>query len=790
MDFSRELSAAEAELDACAKLLDGLPASRGRARARRGEEQALSRLRAADARLGALTLSGGDADRHGAALARAVSLASRLGELDLVRANAERIMALPPAGRNTLRKLEAGTTLMCDCAMCCDYPSALATLMDLRKYATGKAGVGRWLAAAAKLAGALADCGRSEEALDIYSDMRPFQRWEASRQARAEAASKIVAGLKLAGDLEKAFAVFREMASYSTDAEAFLLYMRAGLSLLLPLSRSPEQGRYAFLARALSDPSESPEASRVRGEAALAYVEELAQAGVMDEARAVLDAFCEFSGAQLVAVHRARAAAAVACAYMEDSRLDEARLLLESLTFAPAKAPSADDRLVAAGGKAGSPAVQAGSPAVQADSTIGKAGSPACHTDAATDQADLASSCYRALFDATMRLTGEYVDCMMISDARTFCRLMADAAPDERDALAFAEAALASVEDCCRKGFVLEALSLYRAFLPHRGPEPVMYLACRMGSAAIRALCGMAFTDEAVEALSTLPGARRPGDRIYYERLQAETDTFNALLSSGLYGKAGRLYRRRADYRGPEKAALKWLKAAERLVESYAEEGALAKARSVFEHARREAPKGGKFALRFFAMAQELISGYCENGDLKNARGLFDGLPGTGNSTRLEEEKSEISFFLTTYYCRKGELQDALAFFRSLPEESATGRLPFLKARAAAWLIADLSGRGLVEEAASVYESLVGMGPADGLELVRAKSAIRLVSAFTQSENTDRALELLKTIPGFCDPKRVGRQLSGAVMALSLSLAKKNEVDKANDLRSFTTNFL
>ncbi|MDR1079499.1 MAG: hypothetical protein LBQ79_00670 [Deltaproteobacteria bacterium] len=768
MDFRGELAAAEADLEACSGFLDGIHKTKASARSMRSEEKAASKLRSADVRLGsALTLSGeGDCELLGTMLAWEVKLASGLGELELVRRAAERIMCLPSTGKGALRKLEAGAVLISDCSLCCDFDSALAVLTDLKKHACGRTNAGLWLASASRLAGSLAEAGRTGDALEVSSAMRSFRRWEASRLARAQAAAKIVAGLKLRGDLEGAFAVFREMASYATGPEPFRLYMRAGLSLLPALSRSPEQeGRCSFLARALLDPSESPEESVLRGEAALSYVEDCTREGLLDEAMVVLEAFGDFSGSELVAVHRSKAVAAVAEGYMDAMRLDEAQALLEGQA----------SRGRASAGPGDGPPVQ---------------GPAECGSRNRSAEAGETRLAYAALFPAILRLVSELDDCMCEEDARSFCRAVAGAAPDERDALAFAEAALEAVEDRCRSGQALEALGLYRALAPKDGPEPLMFVTCRMGAAVVRSLSGMGFVAEAEELLAALPGPRRPGDRIYYERLQAETDTFTALLTVGLYGRAAKLFKRRSDFRGPKKAAQRWLKAAGKLVESFADEGSVTKARSVFEHARRESPKGGKFTLNLFAMAQDIITGYCEKGELKSARELFDSLPGAGGSSRLEEEKAEISFFLTLNYCRKGEITDALGFFASLPEASPTGKLPFLKARTAAWLIAELSGRGFAEEAASVYESLAGLGSADGLELVRAKSAIRLVTAFTQSEHTGRALELLKTVPSFCDPKRVGRQLGAAVRALSLVMAKKSEVDKANELRSFTMKFL
>ncbi|MDR1036130.1 MAG: hypothetical protein LBT40_06055 [Deltaproteobacteria bacterium] len=779
MDFEGELAAAAADLASCSELLDGQPDSGTGQRSRRNEERAAAKLRSADARLvSAAGLRGdgdGDAEALGALLAGEAALASRLGDLELVRGAAERIMALPDAGKVPSRKLEAGAVLISDCVLCCDYDQALAVLEDLRRHACGRANASTWLASAAGLACALADTGRSSDAMDVYSAMRPFRRWEASRPARAEAAARIVAGLKLAGDLEGAFAVFREMGTYATGPEPFRLYMRAGLSLLAALSRSPgQEGRHAFLARALHVPSESAESSVLRGEAALSYVEECARLGELDEARAVLEAFADFSGAPLVAVHRARAAAAVAGACLDVRRLDEARVLLESQ--------------VSLGS---GPGTGEGTGAARGSRDKAVPGAAAGKARRATgDPAEASRAEYSAVFHASLRLVAELNECLRDDDARDFCRTVADAARDEGDTLAFAEAALAAVEECCSNGFAMEALGLYHAFAPVKGPEPLMFVSCRMGAAVVSSLGRMGFATEAEALLGALPSTRRSGDRIYYERLQAETEAFGALLSVGLYGRAARLFKRRADFRGPEKAARKWMKAAGRLVESYVDEGSVANARRIFEHSRREAPRGGKFTLKLFAMAQDIISGYCEKGELKAARELFDSLPGDGGSSRLEEEKAEIAFYLTIHYCRKGEITDALSFYASLPGESAAGRLPALKARTASWLIADLSGRGFAEEAASVYESLARLGPADGLELIRAKSAIRLVTAFTQSEHTGRALELLKTIPSFCDPKRVGRQLGAAVMALSLVMSKKNEVDKASDLRAFMTKFL
>ncbi|MDR2613045.1 MAG: hypothetical protein LBG06_09575 [Deltaproteobacteria bacterium] len=748
MDFTRETRFVREELDSCAQCLDGLSAARGRARARKAEETAEALLRSADARLAALCLAGAEADCGdglGAQLARAAALASQLGDVELVRQNLERLLALPSAGRNALRKLEAGATYVSDCSLCRDFPAALACLMDLRKLASSRTGAQVWLSSASDLASALAGEGRSGEALEVYAAMRAFRRWDFSRAARAGAAAGIVACLRREGDLERAFAVFREAGAYAGGGEAFRLYMRAGLTLLPPLSRCPERGRYAFLARAFRDPGEPPERSLLRGEAALACAADLVDAGELDEARAVLEAFAEFSGDGLIAESRARAVAAVAEGYLDAGRPNDARALIE----AAAEDAGARDR-AGAGPRAG----------------------------------------YAALFGAALRLVGELDDCGREAEARAFCRRMECAAADDRDSLAFAEAALDAVTARCRCGFVMEALGLYRAFSGSRGGEPVQYARCRMGAAAVRALCGMGFAEDAQDVAAGLPAPRRQGDRVYYERLQAETAVFNSLLNAGLLSRAHRLYRRRADYRGPEKAALRWLKAAGKLVESYVAAGDTARARAVFEHARREAPKGVRVALRILAMAQDLITGLCERGDLAAARALYEALPDPGPSARFEEEKAEIGFFLTLNYCRRGEIRDALGFFGTLPEESPTGRLPLLKARTAAWLIAELSGRGRSEEAFSVYECLARLGEGEALELVRAKSAIRLVSAFTQSGDTDRALELLLTVPAFCDPRRVARQLRDAVLTLSLSLAGKNETEKAGDLSSFAMEFL
>ncbi|MDR1312788.1 MAG: hypothetical protein LBQ12_03620 [Deltaproteobacteria bacterium] len=776
MDFATELASAEAELDACGKLAEAIPGSKGGAKAKRSEEKALARLREADARLEAAAAARGEAGSEalGAALGKAVALASRLGDLDLAKSSAERLMGLPSVGGNALRKLEAGSALVADFAMCCDFDSALSILADLKKFASGKETppgkeyASCWLAAAAGLAAALSDCGRPKDALDVYSSMRPFRRLEPSGPARAGAAAKIVEALTRAEDLEKAFAVFREMGSYSSGDEPFRLYMKAGFTLLLPLSRSTgQEGRFSFLARAFSDPREAPEKSALRGEAALAFVEERAREGDLEGARAVLNAFDDFSGPALVAVSRAKAAGALAEALMDDSRLDEAlSLLLAHSLFcfaSPAAISATADAYAAMRGRRGFPADYPG---------------------------DLALPCYRSLFSACLRLASEYSDAMRDDDARAFLRTAATVGRDDGDRIPFAEAALAAVEEDCRNGFGTEALGLYRAFAPRKGSEPVMYLTCRMGAAVVRSLCSLGIADEAVRMLSGLPAARRPGDRIYYERLQAQMHAFNALLKLGLFGKANRLYRRLADFSGPEKAAWKWLKAAGKLVEAYVYDSAWPKARKIFDNARRESPKGGKFTLRLYAMASDIITACCENSDFMSAAEIFSSLPDAGGEPKLEEERFEISQHLAAYMCHRGKVQDALELFRGIPVESPTGKLPALKARVAAWLIADLSGRGLAEEAASVYESLAGLGPAEGVDVIRAKSAIRLATSFTQSGRTDRALELILSIPAFCDPGRVGRQLRAAAVALSLVLAKGDEGDKANVLRAFTAKFL
>ncbi|MDR3155251.1 MAG: hypothetical protein LBW85_13535 [Deltaproteobacteria bacterium] len=771
MDFLSELSGVMAELGLCAKALDAMGAGKGAAKARKAERAAAESLRSAEARLAALCAAGrpAGAGALGEALLEAVRLASRLGDLGRARACHDRLIGLPPPEGGSQGKLEAAAILAGDYFLCCDFGEAVSVLLAARRHAGGRAGAQAWLAGAARLGASLAEEGRLEEALAVYAAMRPLRRWEFSGAERARAALAIVRGLRLAGDVERAFAVFRETGSYAKGPEAFRLHMEAALSLLLELSRAPGEGRYAFLSRALNDPAEPPERSILRGEAALAFVTGRAAVGDLEEARAVLDAFCEFSGAGLAELHRVRCAAVLAEGYMDAGRLDGAWRLLESV----------------AGPWAASGAAAREARAAALESVSAGAAGPVLSESAGADSLSLAP--YGLILGAALRLAGALCAGGRGPEARVLCGLTARAAPGGRELSAFAEAALEAAEAKCKEGLALEALELWRAMPETEGPPEAYELArCRMGAAAVRGLCAKGHTDEALAACAALPAPRAPGDRLYYERLQADMDVFNALLSAGLCGPAERHLRRRADFAGPEKAAQRWLAAAERLVECYADRGSLSKARAIFRLARRRAPKAGRFILRLFAMSQELISAYCAKGDLASARELYDGLPDPGPSVRLEQEKAEIFFFLTLNYCRKGEIREALGFYRSLPDESPTGKLPYLKARTASWLIADLSGRGLPEEAAGVYESLSRLGEADGLDLVRAKSAIRLITAFTLAGDTDRALELLLAIPSFCDPARIGRQLRAAAAALSLALSERNDPEKAGALKAFT----
>jgi thioredoxin-like negative regulator of GroEL len=580
------------------------------------------------------------------------------------------------------------------------------------------------------------------------------------------------------GDPERAFALFRETGACASraselggssslaDPDAFRFYMRAGFFLRSALTVNDSRGRRAFLGRAFHDPSETEERSILRGEAALAAVEELCLGGSAEEARGILEAFDDFSGADAAAFHRARATALVAGCFLDAGRLDEARAVMEGLP----------------------PLIRASSLDPSSSSPLDpKAGSRGYRVPEAPG--GRARKPFAALFEVSFRLMAELGEADRGEDASDFCRFMADCAESDGERFAFAEAGFDAVTERCRLYATYKAVSVFRAFDAEGRPAPFRNLVSRMGSCCVRNLCRDLSVSLALETSKLLPPHDRPGDPAYCERLQADLDVYCTLIRVRRRDEAWRLYLDRADCKGTESAAARWLKAAGLLVDSYASDWKLSKARKIFDRVRAGAPRGVKATMEIYSMAQDLISGYCDKGALEAARDLYAALPDCGSSARLEEEKSEIFFYLVLAHVRKRDPDGAIAFFKGLPDESAGGSGSSVKVRAAAWLIAHFSGLGRVEEAESVYAELSRL-KAEGIEVVRAKSALRMVSDFTGSGDTDRALELLLTVPQFCDPERVEDQLEDEVMALLEALIAKNDAEKTGELKAFKTRYL
>jgi tetratricopeptide (TPR) repeat protein len=663
-----------------------------------------------------------------------VFLCSQMGFLALAEEFFEILVSLPFGDDYPLQTLLAAKYMVLDYALCHDFKKAMKVFMAAEKCVSTSESNKVFMGIGERLLDSLGANGLTSEAFLVHQTMQ--KNVDQMTQVDISGATlHLIGHLKEQGELSKAIELYYEMEKYDHNDDCFFSRVKAGLSLFLPVSKLKNDAQWLSLMVSLTPNLESLDRTLLRTKAAISTIKEMIKERNLDEARGILDVMENLCPENQFRSLQIKAGLLVVSAYLENDLGDYAYTLY---------------RLI-----------------------------PLKGIDEET---------YKDYLKKGLDIVVYYKDVCQDEFATDVLKYITDLAKNDKEKIILTKSFMELIKRLTNMDMLGEAEDLYLLFQIDSDNPTVIKLHVDMGATVARSLAHSGFIRKALDIFDNLPDLI--GDEtVLFTRLQIQMDIFNSFLTYNQYQKAFNFWKSQAVFTGSKRLAYRWTKATEKLIEAYVDSKDLTNAKKVYDLLReRLGVTEEKFIIRLYAMSLELMIAYSEKGDMAHAREIFDTLPDSRSSKRLENEKAELTFFLMLEYSRNSCAEEAISFFKSIPVSGGSARLSNLKAKGGVLLIDELCSMGLINDAIIVYKTLESLGLENGLDVIRVKAALKLIRALVAAERGFEALELIKTIPLFYEPKKVSNQLNDINVALSFLFSRNNERDNVMELRAFMKN--
>jgi tetratricopeptide (TPR) repeat protein len=667
-----------------------------------------------------------------------ITLASYLGLEAEERGIVNTIMRLPRSEKTDLNLLTAAKVLVGDLCFCYDFTGAVLLFKEISSRADEASSLLSFLNMGAFLADKLGEKGSLDVAKEIYAimrevyDKRPLSsEKEVYFEAMNSALYSLVVHFLALEKLDEAFSRYEDMQEFKGSDAGFALMAKAGFRLFLPFSRGADDKNRKKLLKSLAPKDEDPDTTVIKASVALMVARDEAMSGRSDGARSIFEVMESLPNQNYIHLDVIRAAGSIIDLFLSISMEDEALALFNHVSIRVSEGIA-----------------------------------------------------YAAMVDPAIQLILNFYENGRLEEAKEIFINSWDLSSREDDLVRFAKAFAELIHLRVDIGFAEEAYELLEIFQNDHDSDEVLKVELGMIYEVVKSLAKHGYTSEAEQLMSSVV-TNDLSPEIKNARIMAELCLFNAFLLANENQMAFAFWKRNAVLEGSDVISYRWTKAAERLIESLVDKKDCVRARRVYDIVRKKLPGDEKFILKLYTMALEIILGYCAKGYHLAAQTLFESLPDPGESVKLEAEKAELAFLLMTDLFKKGMVVNSINFYQSLiPEEANTRRTPGL-ARLASWLVRNLCSRGSLDQAFEVYESLATLKPQAEIARQRAKAALRLIHLAVKLERAEEALVLFKSIPLFYDPKKIQAKLSEAAKELTLLLTRKNELEKAQEIKRY-----
>ncbi|MDR1166171.1 MAG: hypothetical protein LBO66_09990 [Deltaproteobacteria bacterium] len=674
------------------------------------------------ARLAPRAAAAGLAARAGQAYFCLISLASDIGNLDIAKEIMDSALLLPSDDEETVvYKAKTGGVLLRDYSLCDDARAFFSLYDILIREATVPEAAS---AIAAEGVSALETALKSErpaEVARVYEMIKNLPPFPEYYSVLARTAHTLISNYPLLLEAGEALAYYKELERLATDPERVKLFAKDGVALLRQFARrGADDEYYEYVRDTFANREDDPEIAVLKAEGIRDFAAESFRSGNFELAKFAVDCldFCRGDGR--VGLVKVSANIELIVALLRDRNTKEAFRVFKTL-----------------------PKVSPGSIFLQTP------------------------------MGAAAAMIRQFCDREQMESAKKVFKFMNARAANEKEALKFAFFIADSVRANIRKGFVKIAIGYYSGFTEYSHTRDFILLRASMASSITHALVkeGLCLAARAIYETVRVEEGDIP--ELQFEKAVMGLDIVKGYLAKDSFKKAAKFWRANADFKAAEKAALKWLKGAENLVETFVDENLFKRALKIYKFLPLGETLSEKAVLRIFAMAMEIIMGLLDARQYASVMEIHDTLPDARDSVKLSEEKYEISVFVLAAMAKRGRRAEAFSVFESLPDSGVSPKTGEFKAQASGRLISVFCAKGFRADAEKIYASLAGLNPSRAIARTRAKAALRIINACIGEDAPEKALELLLSFPTFIKPHRAKKGLAKASAALSAQLAAK-----------------